>query len=436
MVNDILGAQYSVLGCLLIDSSQIGGAIQKLDDDDFTAPPCRLVWQTLKRLWTSGQTIDPVIVRDALTGFDNATQFLVQMMDITPTVSNLDIYIQTLKKQTALETLRAIGLQMQQAATLEQMAELVAKANGVNVSKKDRRRMDAEQMLRTFADDHADKAAPEYLPWAYRKLERQIYAEPGDMIIIAGRPSDGKTAFALVNAWHQAQKYRVGFYSLETGCKKVRDRSIAQLAGIDMGNIKRNTITDPEWEAYAAQSGSIANRSFQVVDASDMTAEEIYADALAQKFEIIYIDYLQLIRPTDARETNRTHAVTDISLRIHRIGRSTGITTVALAQLNRANVENGKVRRPQLSDLRESGQIEQDADAIVFVWRENVLDNDADRCVFVAKNKEGEIGEFKLALDGKHQRFVEITSRVPPKPAKSAGSDYQQITIDDPNCPF
>ena len=106
MVDDRLNPQYSVLGCMLIDPDTIGGCIQKLDDQDFTDAACRLVYQAIRRLWASGQRIDPVIVRDQLTGFDNATSFLVDLMDITPTVANLDVYIAALKKQSAILAIR------------------------------------------------------------------------------------------------------------------------------------------------------------------------------------------------------------------------------------------------------------------------------------------------------------------------------------------
>ena len=442
MVEDRLSPQYSVLGCMLIEPSTIGGCIQKLDDQDFTSTPCRLVWQAIRRLWSAGQSIDPVLVRNELTGFDNATAFLVDLMDITPTCENLDRYIDALKKQSAIDAIRQIGAELQTAQTIEEIAELLSKANAVTVRKKERASMDAEEMLRSFAEDHATDTEPQYFPWAYRKLERQMYAEPGDMVIIAGRPSDGKTAFALINAWKQAENYRVGFYSLETGVKKIRDRSMAQLLGIDMGNIKRNKITDSEWDAYGVKSGSISARKFRVIEAAGMTVDEIFADAVSRRLEIIYIDYLQLIRSSNPREYNRTQIVTDISIRIHNLSRSTGIMTVALAQLNRANVENGKARRPKLSDLKESGQIEQDADAVMFIWREDAEQNDAPRDLFVAKNKEGTIGHFALALDGKYQRFSEIVEEQMPYAKKRLhstpvlGREYQEIQGEDKNCPF
>ena len=441
MVDDRLDPQCAVVGAMLIDQRVIGTCVNKLDDQDFTSQNCRIVFQTIRRLWASGSAIDPVIVRDNLTGFSGATGFLVELMDITPTCQNIDKYIDAVKKQSAISEIRKIGEMLQMVETAEEIAELLAKANAVTIRKKERRRMSADEMLRSFAEDHASDAEPNYFPWAYRKLYEKMYAEPGDVVIIAGRPSDGKTAFALINAWDQAKSHRVCFYSLETGAKKIRDRSMAQMLGIDMGHIKRNRITDAEWEAYGEKSGSIASRSFDVLEAAGMTVDEIFADAVSNRYEIIYIDYMQIVKASNPKEFNRTQVVTDISIRIHQHSRSTGIMTVALAQINRSIMEGTKARQPQLSDLKESGQIEQDADAVMFIWREDPEKNDADRRLFVAKNKEGRIGSFDLAMEGKFQRFAEIVDgRAEPPKGRSAkalpGGDYQQITMEDPNLPF
>ena len=437
MVADRLDPQCAVVGAMLIDERVIGTCVNKLDDQDFTSPNCRIVFQAIRRLWASGSTVDPVIVRDNLTGFSGATAFLVELMDITPTCQNIDRYIDAVKKQSAISAIREIGGMLQAAETVEEITELLAKANAVTVRKKERKRMNAAEILRSFAEDHATNTTPTYFSWAYRKLASRMYAEPGDVVIIAGRPSDGKTAFALINAWEQAKSHRVCFYSLETGAKKIRDRSMAQLLGIEMVNIKRNRITETEWERYGAACGGIAARTIDVVEAAGMTVDEIFADAVSSRYEIIYIDYMQIVKASNPREFNRTQVVTDISIRIHQHSRSTGIMTVALAQINRSSMEGGKARQPQLSDLKESGQIEQDADAVMFIWREDPEENDAMRHLFVAKNKEGRIGSFDLAMEGKFQRFTEISDG---KPAAGINAqfpgNFRQITMDDPKLPF
>lgn len=443
MVADtLLTPEQSVLGALLIQPELTGRAAMELRDEDFRAAPARLVWQTIRRLWAAGGAIDPVIVKDNLEGFDEAGRYIVDLMAAVPSVANLDYYIAATKKAAAADALREIGQQLAAAAGLEEQLPLVAKANGFAAQRKSRARMDAGEMFRSFAEDHAAAKEPEYIRWPFPKLNDKTFTEPGDLVVIAGRPSDGKTAFSLVAAWEQSKKYRVGYYSLETGAKKVRDRSMAAMAGIDMGRIKHNAITDAEWGQHAAASELVGRCAIQVVQAAGMSVDDIFADALANRYEIIYIDYLQLLRPSNPKEQNRVNIVTDISLRMHQCAQQTGICTVALSQLNRASAADGKkARRPQLTDLRESGQIEQDADAVVFIWREDQTAVDAPRNIFVAKNKEGTIGEFTMLLDGAHQRFVDAPGKMPQarttkKPTPVIGRGFQELEGEDDSVPF
>lgn len=440
---DRLSPEQSVLGALLIEPSLTGRAAVALREEDFQSAPARLVWQTIRRLWVAGAAIDPVIVKDNLTGFDGATQYIVDLMDAVPTAANLDYYIAATKRAAAMAALRDIGRQLTEAGTLDEQIALVSKANGYAAKRQSRARMDAAEMFRTFADDHAAAKAPDYIRWPFEKLNDRTYTEPGDLVIIAGRPSDGKTAFSLVAAWHQSRSARVGYYSLETGNKKVRDRSMAAQAGIDLGRIKHNAITDDEWARYAAASGLVDSCQISVIQAAGMSVDDIFADALANRYQIIYIDYLQLLRPGNPREINRTNIVTDISLRLHQCAQQTGILTVALSQLNRASAQDGKIRRPQLTDLRESGQIEQDADTIIFIWREQQSDTNAPRNIFVAKNKEGTIGEFTLLMDGAHQQFRDAPPPMPAprRPNKSTPvigreAEFEEVTGEDEKMPF
>lgn len=438
-ISDQLNPEVSVIGAMLVDQSVIGGCIQKLDAEDFTMLPCRIVYQTIRRMWASGMPVDPVTVRSQLDGFDNATGFIVDAMQIVPNCQNIDRYVAAVKTNAAMAAIRGIAEKIQAAQTVEEMTQLLAKANAVSVQKKERVCMSAAEMLKSFAEDHASETAPKYYQWAFDKLTEKMYAEPGDMVIIAGRPSDGKTAFALVNAWEQAKSYRVGFYSLETGAKKIRDRSMANLLGIDLGSIKTNHLSNDDWERYGARSGGISARTFWCIEAAGMTVDEIFADAVSRRFEIIYIDYLQIIRPTNSRDINRTSIVADISIRIHQNSRSTGIMAVCMAQINRASVEGNKPRRPSLNDLKESGQIEQDADAVMFIWRQDADKNDATRNIFVAKNKEGRIGSFDLTMEGRYQRFADAPTAKMPAPKSrhnstpvigKIGADYEQLPMD------
>lgn len=434
-----LDAQYAVLGSILIEPKLMGKCVLAVNDSDFDAQPCRLCWQVMRRLWSDGQPADPVLVSSELAplmGSDQARSFVVQLMEITPTAANIDSYLRKVTQMAAVTRIRDIASQMLTADTMDELRTLIAKASTAAAAKQARRRMNAQQMLESFAEDHAKEQSPKYLPWSMGKLRDKMDVEAGDLVYIAGRPSDGKTALALQEAWHQAKTERVGIYSYETSDKKLRDRSMANQIFVDRDRIKHNRLTDEDWGRFGMFSGELSSRNIEIIEASGMTVEEIQADAVARNFTVIYIDYLQLIPPSnnDSR-SNRTNDVTSISMRLKNLGRQTGITTCVICSLSRNSIENGKVRRPCNADLRESGQLEYDADAIIFVWREDPNDPSAPRNIFVSKNKEGETGEFTTYFDGKHQLFTDRDD-IPAPPPPYQQTNFQKITQADDRLPF
>ncbi len=181
---------------------------------------------------------------------------------------------------------------------------------------------------------------------------------------------------------------------------------LANLAGIGLDAIQDNRLSDDDWSRYAMQSDS-TTVAFDAIAAAGMTVDDIRADALANRYSVIYIDYLQLISP-GRRNSNfsRFDEVSEISRDLQRLAKTTGITVVALSQMTRpAADKKGNAPRPTMHNLRESGQIEQDADVIMLIYREDQKDIRAPRFLDVAKNKEGRTGQFTLTFDGAHQRF-------------------------------
>lgn len=439
-----LSPQISVLGSLLIEPDLIGPAMQELKAEDFTATPCRMVWQAMASLFCAGQTVDPVTVRAKLEGFENATSFLVQLMDSTPSAANFESYVKLLKKEAALERLRQLGAAMQQAVNLDDAMDALAKANEASVQRSGLKRYNARQMLELFAARHSSDISPEYIPWPIDKLNGRVSAQPGDYIIIGGYPSDGKTAFSLLCAWCQSRKYRVGYYSLETNAEKIADRSMAAIAKINLANIKKNMVTDEEWSRYAIAAGQIADWPIDVIPAAGCTVDDIRADALANRYQVIYIDYLQLIIPGKSRIGSRYDEVSAISRNLHQLSQSTGITVVALSQMTRpAAKADGTFPEPTMHNLRESGQIEQDADVIMLLYRVNQNDIKSQRKLSVAKNKEGTTGRLTLDFDGEYQRFIPTGARRPRHPLgidlpeqATQQEEFAIINEPDDNNPF
>lgn len=407
MVMDVgYDAQVGVLGSMLLAPELVGQVMAQVRADDFTSGVFRSIFQAITGLFLDGKPVDPVLVKERLAGLGNAAQTLLEIMDLTPTAANVWEYTAELKKQSALVRLREIGQQLETVRVLADAQELVDQANSIFSSRPGVERVSAQQMVEDFMERHGEGKHPDYLTWSLPKLDKVTYAELGDMVLIGGYPSAGKTALALRFAWHMAQTKRVGFYSLETRPSKLGDRSIATLVGIDMGAIKQSALNDADWAKLADRAEEITRCNLELIPAGGMSVQDIQADALAHRYEVIYLDYVQLVKPVKA--STRTEEVTGISIGLHQLAQAHNITVVALSQLSRAKpAANGNELSPTMSSLRESGQLEQDTDAIFLLYREIPDKLESRRVLFVAKNKEGGVGKIYLDFDGTTQTFCE-----------------------------
>lgn len=255
-----------------------------------------------------------------------------------------------------------------------------------------------EQGLINFYND-LDRT-PQYLPWGIYFLDSGLTAESGDYIVLGGYPSDGKTALALSMAYYQAGTLRVGFFSLETKPSKLFNRVFSSAAQVSGTRIKRRNLTDDDFGRLESKAEELRSRDLFMIRSSSMTVEDIAAYTRAKRFDVIYVDYLTLIQAPGRTEFDQA---TYISKALHRLAQDTGVTVIALSQLSRP--ENGKVKPPTLASLRSSGQIEQDADIVMFVYREEPGILRSRRILAVAKNKEGETGRVPLLFNGETQTF-------------------------------
>lgn len=423
-----LEAQQAVIGSALIDSKVVPAIISGTTEDDYTGH-CRTVFFAIKSIFSSGAPVDPVVVKDRLG--DAYTGFLMQLMEITPTAANIDVYISLCRDRGRLLRLRELGQQMQEAESLDAVASLVEQANRVMVQRTTTQVVTMESALRSFYDRH--DGAVSYLSWPIKELNGKLYAESGDFIILGGYPSDGKSAFAIQTACHMAKSKRVGFFSLETNPNKLFDRMIAHVAGIPMESMKTNTMTQGQWDDTAKASEHILSLQLEYVPASGYSVSDIRAMSIANRYDVIFVDYLQLVQ---GNGRDRYAVVTDVSIGLHQMAQSTGITVIALAQLSRPEKKkDAATPPPQLSDLRESGQIEQDADIVFMLYRPKF--EQEDRILLVRKNKEGELGSIALDFDGQRQTFSRKKANpyagMPKKPKPTVVLGCQQQVIDLPD---
>ena len=409
MVTGDLSPQAGLLGSLLIDDRLVPQALARVREEDFLSPVYRDVFRAIRRCYTEGTPVDPVTVLTAMGGGEELRGLLMQLMELTPTAAHWEAYARDARREARKARARDLAGQILESPGLEEIQGLIGQLNGLLVDRAGVERSTMEEGLLAFM---ARQERPKsYIPTGLPKLDRHLYADFGDLVVLGGYPSAGKTALALQLAYRQAETLRVGFYSLETSRAKLMDRLVAGAAGVELGSIKRGTLSEQQWQMVAGSGRELRSRGLELVEASGMTVQDIQADALAHRYEAVYVDYLQLVEP-ETRKATRTEQVGAISRGLQHLAHRHGILVVALSQLSRAEKEKSRggerVVEPTMADLRESGQIEQDADAVLLLYLEDPARPAQSRRVLkLAKNKDGERGRMFLAFDGPFQRFRE-----------------------------
>ena len=416
-------AQIGVLGSMLIDGAHTAGLVmQGVQAEDFTGPN-RAVFDACRNLFQAGKPIDAVTVGHLLG--PEYQKLLLDLMDLTPTAANVREYITLTVEQSRLDKLKSLGASMAGCVDAGEAQSLLAQANRIAGGRPSVRVVSMEQGLLDFYERQRTQAV--HIPWGLPKVDGAMMSEFGDFIILGGETSTGKTALSLQMAWTQAEKHRVGYFSLETRPEKMIDRAVAAVTGVDFGKIKRHRMEQSDWDACEAKASAIVGRKLDVIQAGGLSVLDIQAMTAAGRYEIIYIDYLQLVAPEDRRRSD-VEQVTQISKDLHTLAQTTGVTVIALSQLARPQTGQGKVKSPGMHSLRQSGQLEQDADGILLLYLEEPGNTRARRCLQIAKNKEGEAGGVDyLAFDGAHQRFRESLAQaakpIPDKPVQTAFYD-------------
>lgn len=424
--NQYYMAQRSVIGSLLLDAPHVAGMVMhRTRPEDYTGE-CRTLFEACRELFQAGRPIDPTTVRAKVGG--EYTQFLLQLMDETPTAANVEEYIKLTVEEAIKIKLQGFAMGAVSAPTLEEARAFWERGNRLLGSRPGVQVVNMEQGLLNFYERQRQPA--NLIPWGMEKVDGTFRCEYGDFVVLGGYPSAGKTALSLQLAWTQAQTKRVGYFSLETSPDKIMDRTVTAVCGVDFGRIKEHTLQDADWREIEYRSNAIVCRNLEVIQAGGLSVVDIQALALARRYEIIYIDYLQLITPDDRRRSD-VEQVTQISKDLHVMAQTTGITVCALSQLSRPQKGGENEKAPGLHSLRQSGQIEQDADGVLLLYKEEPNNPRSRRCLKIAKNKDGEAGGIAyLVFDGAHQRFRESVVDAPVKP-KRREPEYKQAALYD-----
>ena len=429
-----LEAEISVLGSILLDNS-VMGILGSLGPESFYREGHREIYRAMEKLSLRGEPIDLVTLSEELrrSGKLEAAggmAYLVGLAEQTPTAAYAEHYAKiVLEKATLRRLITAAGevarLAYDQAAPVEVILDQ-AGAKILEIAARDG--AEAFQAMRelvhlTFEDIQLryDHEAPDTgLHTGFRELDEFLGGlEAGSLMIIAARPSMGKTAFALTIAQHVAlrQHFPVAIFSLEMPAKQLVTRMLCSEARVDMNRLRQGHITDRDYQRLVEVAGRMSEAPIFIDDAASLTVLELRGRArrlLAQHpVGLIIIDYLQLMAggTSAGGGENRQQEIAAISRGLKGLARELGIPVIALSQLSRA-VEARPNKRPMLSDLRESGSIEQDADIVTFIYRDDYYNPNTDKAgiaeIIIGKQRNGPTGTVELQFHAAHVRFNDL----------------------------
>jgi replicative DNA helicase len=411
-------AEQSVIGSIIIDSRCVPEVVELLRPEDFYIKQNREIYETVYSMFSFSQPIDPVTVLDQMKVrgvYDEQTSrdYILQLMDITPTASNARRYAEIVRDKSMLRMV---------ANAAGEITGLVQDGEGEASEILDA----AEQKIYSIRQGRADQGftpISAVLLDVYERLNELAQSKgelPGlttgiaeldnittglnksDLVLFASRPGMGKTSIALNIALSAAKKSKkaIAFFSLEMSKEQIGSRLISIESFVDSRKLLVGDIADDEWTKIATASESLSRCDIRIDDNPAITPTEMKAKCRrVDNLGLIVIDYLQLMTTGGRRNENRVQEVSEISRSLKIMAKELNVPVLCLSQLSRAN-EKRTDKRPMLSDIRESGAIEQDADIIIFLYRDEYYDQNSDRrniaeCI-VAKNRHGTTGTLEL----------------------------------------
>lgn len=398
-----LGAERSVIGNIMMDGEKVmPEAVLHLTKHSFTDPICSHVFGACMALYENQQPIDVITVAEKASGTDNDTylQECILMAEETPTVSNYKSYIQIVKQCSQIRAAREKTESLLTA--LEDVTDTEAlRSQAIKIAAcfDDSTTEDAVSARAGFLRfyDNLDKKK-QYLSTGFGWLDHRIYFDKGKYMVVGGRPSSGKTALTLQMALHLAKYHNVVYFSLETGVENLYERLAVCYTKVSFSKVKLRDVSDEELCNICDHTDTFSALHLQVVQAAGWTTSQIRAKAIQLKADVIFIDYLTLIQ---SPERSQYEKATQISIDLHTMAQQLQIAVVALAQLNRSGGEH-----PDMTSIRESGQIEQDADIILMLHQPDK--KRPDRKISVSKCKDGVVGCHTYYFDGDTQTFTDL----------------------------
>jgi replicative DNA helicase len=430
-------AEQSVLGSLLIDPDAILRVSSFLRPEDFYREAHLRIYRAILSLHERRMAADFVTVMDELDRTEQSQlvggpAYLTSLINMVPTSIHVEHYARIVERTAMMRRLIQAAGDIAALAYEErgETDEVIDQAERILFDVSQRRITRAlipiSDVIREYYDrieflvEHPDETLG--VPTGFSDLDRLLGGlQPSDLIIIAARPGVGKTSLALSIASNAALKNNavVAVFTLEMSADQVVQRMISANTGIDAQRLRLGRIEDLEWEQFTRMSGVLSETAIFIDDTPSPSPMEIRAKArrLAAEYDLdlIIVDYLQLMQGGDRRSENRVQEISYISRALKGLARELNVPVIALSQLSRA-VEGRQDKRPVLSDLRESGSIEQDADVVMFIYREELYDEDTTRGhvadIIIAKHRNGPTDTISLQFEPRLTRFADLAYAV------------------------
>ena len=433
-------AETSVLGGLMLSNERWFDVVEICQSADFYRPQHQLIFEAMKALADEDEPLDAVTVSEKLSSTGmleraGGLTYLGEILDGTPGASNILAYARIVRERSTLR---------QMIAAANQIAEMAFAPQGKDTGTL----LDfAEQAVFRISEGRLREGGPEkvtdLLVRAVKRVNELFESkshltgistgfddldtetaglQKADLVIVAGRPSMGKTSFAMNLAEHAAMASQgaVVVFSMEMPAEQLVMRMLASLGRIDFSRLRTGKLKDEDWSRFTSAVAQLKDKELYIDDTPAMTPNELRSRArrIARQAKhgigMIVVDYLQLMRTAQEAE-NRVNEISEISRSLKSIAKELNCPVIALSQLNRS-LENRADKRPMMSDLRESGAIEQDADLILFIYRDEVYnDASADKGtaeIIIGKQRNGPIGTIRLAFNGSLTKFENLASDV------------------------
>lgn len=396
-------AQQAVIGCLLIDGEKLSGEImRRIRAEDFTDPAFRTLFTACRELWSDLQPVDPVIVLDKVG--DAYKDTIREAIIATPSSASWESYCRITADYARLSRLRDLAFRVLDCDRADEAREILLQAEGLLAQRESIKITPFREMAADFLNRMEDKTPKDFLDWGFPALNERLFITQGRFVVLAAESSVGKTALALQMSMGLAKSgKRVGFFSLETSQEDAADRIFANRGNVALPDIKRRRLRLEDMQRLLTAAKVDRDAPYDLIEAAGCTVDDIRATTIMRQYDVIFVDYVQLIQAKGDQPSEQVRAV---SIGLHTMALQLGCTVVGLSQVTPPQ-KNQKGERPELSkeNLRESHQLIHDGEAILLMDLTDLKDYNSNRILKVDKNKDGPCARMILHFDARHMRF-------------------------------